>query len=45
MSLRRVVRAQTQTDAFIDHRILSAAKWEFTPEGKHIEPGIPEMNL
>ena len=32
-------------DAFIDHRIPSTAKWEFTPEGQHIELGIAEMNL
>ncbi|MEC7256338.1 MAG: transketolase, partial [Pseudomonadota bacterium] len=32
-------------DAFIEHRIPSTAKWEFTPEGQHIELGIAEMNL
>jgi pyruvate dehydrogenase E1 component len=32
-------------DAFIEHRIASMAKWEFTPEGQHVELGIAEMNL
>ncbi len=43
---RRKLFARTaQTDAFIEHRIPSTAKWEFTPEGQHIELGIAEMNL
>ncbi len=43
---RRKLFARTaQADAFIDHRIPSTAKWEFTPEGQHIELGIAEMNL
>ncbi|GAB4258541.1 MAG: transketolase [Pararhodobacter sp.] len=43
---RRKLFARTaQKDAFIEHRIPSTAKWEFTPEGQHIELGIAEMNL
>jgi pyruvate dehydrogenase E1 component len=34
-----------QADAFIEHRIPSTAKWEFTPKGQHIALGIAEMNL
>ena len=42
---RKLFARKAQTDAFIDHRIPSTAKWEFTPEGQHIELGIAEMNL
>ena len=43
---RRKLFARTdQADAFIEHRIPSTAKWEFTPQGQHIELGIAEMNL
>jgi pyruvate dehydrogenase E1 component len=43
---RRKLFARTaQTDAFIEHRIPSTAKWEFDPAGQHIELGIAEMNL
>ena len=43
---RRKLFARTpQADAFIEHRIPSIAKWEFAPEGQHIELGIAEMNL
>jgi pyruvate dehydrogenase E1 component len=43
---RRKLFARTSlADAFIEHRIPSTAKWEFTPEGQHIELGIAEMNL
>ncbi|HMS96016.1 MAG TPA: transketolase, partial [Tabrizicola sp.] len=28
-----------------DHKIATTAKWEFAPEGQHIELGIAEMNL
>jgi pyruvate dehydrogenase E1 component len=43
---RRKLFARTeQADAFVDHRIPSTAKWEFTPQGQHIELGIAEMNL
>jgi len=43
---RRKLFARTQqSDAFIENRIPSTAKWEFAPEGQHIELGIAEMNL
>jgi len=43
---RRKLFARTaQADAFIEHRIPSTAKWQFTPEGQHLELGIAEMNL
>ena len=43
---RRKLFARTaQADAFIENRIPSTAKWEFTPKGQHIELGIAEMNL
>ncbi|SFM25238.1 1-deoxy-D-xylulose-5-phosphate synthase N-terminal domain-containing protein [Shimia aestuarii] len=43
---RRKLFARTaQADAFIENRIPSTAKWEFDPEGQHIELGIAEMNL
>ena len=43
---RRNLFARTeQKDAFIEHRIPSTAKWNFSPEGQHIELGIAEMNL
>ncbi|WP_171181341.1 transketolase [Ruegeria sp. HKCCD8929] len=34
-----------QEDTFKEENIPSTAKWEFTPEGQHIELGIAEMNL
>ncbi|MEM5501359.1 1-deoxy-D-xylulose-5-phosphate synthase N-terminal domain-containing protein [Ahrensia kielensis] len=34
-----------QSDTFINEKIPSTAKWEFTPKGQHIELGIAEMNL
>lgn len=42
---RKLFARKPQADAFIEHRIPSTAKWEFTPEGQHIELGIAEMNL
>ncbi len=43
---RRKLFARTaQADAFIEHKIPSTAKWEFAPDGQHIELGIAEMNL
>lgn len=42
---RRLFSRSEQVDAFIEHRIPSTAKWEFTPDGQHIELGIAEMNL
>ncbi|WP_380057938.1 1-deoxy-D-xylulose-5-phosphate synthase N-terminal domain-containing protein [Falsihalocynthiibacter sp. SS001] len=42
---RKLFARKEQADAFIEHRIPSTAKWEFTPKGQHIELGIAEMNL
>ncbi len=42
---RKLFARSEQPDAFIEHRIPSTAKWEFVPEGQHIELGIAEMNL
>lgn len=43
---RRKLFARTpQADTFKDHNIPSTAKWEFMPDGQHIELGIAEMNL
>lgn len=32
-------------DTFREQRIPSAQKWQFSPEGQHVELGIAEMNL
>ncbi|MCE8509640.1 transketolase [Ruegeria pomeroyi] len=42
---RKLFARKDQADAFIEHKIPSTAKWEFTPKGQHIELGIAEMNL
>jgi pyruvate dehydrogenase E1 component len=42
---RKLFARSEMADVFIEHRIPSTAKWEFTPEGQHIELGIAEMNL
>ncbi|OAN81963.1 transketolase [Jannaschia sp. EhC01] len=42
---RKLYARKAQSDAFIEHRIPSTAKWEFDPAGQHIELGIAEMNL
>ncbi|MBU2867629.1 transketolase [Pacificibacter marinus] len=42
---RKLFARKEQSDTFKDHKIPSTAKWEFTPEGQHIELGIAEMNL
>lgn len=42
---RKLFARNAQADAFIEHKIPSTAKWEFTPGGQHIELGIAEMNL
>jgi pyruvate dehydrogenase E1 component len=33
------------SDTFRDERVPSAQKWQFRPDGQHIELGIAEMNL
>ncbi|WP_299847204.1 transketolase [uncultured Roseovarius sp.] len=42
---RKLFAREAQADVFIEHRIPSTAKWEFAPEGQHLELGIAEMNL
>ncbi|OWK20573.1 hypothetical protein AJ88_28540 [Mesorhizobium amorphae CCBAU 01583] len=42
---RRLFPRRELADVFRDQRIPSAQKWDFSPEGQHIELGITEMNL
>lgn len=42
---RKLFARSHQDDTFKMEKIPSTAKWEFTPEGQHIELGIAEMNL
>lgn len=42
---RKLFARKAQTDVFMDESIPSTAKWEFVPEGQHLELGIAEMNL
>ena len=42
---RKLFAREAMADAFIEYRIPSTAKWEFTPKGQHVELGIAEMNL
>jgi len=42
---RKLFARSEMADAFIEHRIPSTAKWNFAPEGQHVELGIAEMNL
>jgi|TARA_B110000967_G_scaffold206792_1_gene254361 pyruvate dehydrogenase E1 component len=42
---RKLFARDHQEDTFKNENIPSTAKWEFTPEGQHIELGIAEMNL
>ena len=42
---RKLFAREYQEDTFKKENIPSTAKWEFTPEGQHIELGIAEMNL
>ena len=42
---RKLFAREKRPDTFIDQKIPSTAKWEFTPAGQHIELGIAEMNL
>jgi pyruvate dehydrogenase E1 component len=42
---RHLFAAQELADIFQKERIPSAQKWQFSPEGQHIELGIAEMNL
>lgn len=42
---RKLFARARQEDTFKVENIPSTAKWEFAPEGQHIELGIAEMNL
>ncbi|WP_299864759.1 1-deoxy-D-xylulose-5-phosphate synthase N-terminal domain-containing protein [uncultured Hoeflea sp.] len=42
---RKLFAREARADTFKDENIPSTAKWEFTPDGQHIELGIAEMNL
>jgi pyruvate dehydrogenase E1 component len=42
---RKLFAREHQEDTFRSENIPSTAKWEFAPEGQHIELGIAEMNL
>ena len=42
---RKLFARKAQGDTFRDENIASTARWEFAPEGQHIELGIAEMNL
>jgi pyruvate dehydrogenase E1 component len=42
---RKLFARQFQEDVFRRENIPSTAKWEFAPEGQHLELGIAEMNL
>ncbi|WP_294929911.1 transketolase [uncultured Paracoccus sp.] len=42
---RKLWARQARADLFRAQKIPSTAKWDFAPEGQHIELGIAEMNL
>ena len=42
---RGLFARHAQADTFRDEKVVSAQKWQFSPEGQHIELGIAEMNL
>ncbi|MBL9052044.1 MAG: transketolase [Tabrizicola sp.] len=42
---RKLFAREARRDTFLDEKIATTAKWEFAPEGQHIELGIAEMNL
>ncbi|MFZ2101833.1 MAG: transketolase [Oricola sp.] len=42
---RQLFARQEIVDLFRNQRIPSAQKWDFSPQGQHIELGIAEMNL
>ncbi len=42
---RKLFARKAVADLFRKERIPSMAKWDFAPEGQHIELGIAEMNL
>lgn len=42
---RGLFARDARADTFRDEKVVSAQKWQFAPEGQHIELGIAEMNL
>lgn len=42
---RKLFAREAVVDTFREEKIPSTAKWDFAPEGQHIELGIAEMNL
>lgn len=42
---RKLFARDARGDMFRARNIASTAKWEFTPQGQHVELGIAEMNL
>jgi pyruvate dehydrogenase E1 component len=42
---RKLFARAARADTFLDEKIPSTARWEFAPDGQHIELGIAEMNL
>ncbi|MGV8989616.1 MAG: transketolase [Cypionkella sp.] len=42
---RKLFAREAQVDLFRAEKIPSTAKWDFAPEGQHLELGIAEMNL
>lgn len=42
---RKLFAREVQEDIFRKENIPSTAKWDFAPQGQHIELGIAEMNL
>ena len=42
---RNLFARDVQSDTFRDENIPSMQKWQFSPDGQHIELGIAEMNL
>jgi pyruvate dehydrogenase E1 component len=42
---RKLFARREMADAFIEHASPRPPKWEFAPEGQHLELGIAEMNL
>lgn len=42
---RKLFARKPRADTFLDQKIATTARWEFAPEGQHVELGIAEMNL
>ena len=42
---RGLFAREDRADTFRDEKVVSAQKWQFSPEGQHLELGIAEMNL